>query len=609
MCGIIGYVGRKNAVPYLIDGLKKLEYRGYDSSGIAIQDKDGIKTVKSVGSPEFLQKKLSEGSELFSTSGIGHTRWATHGEVSEENCHPHMSQDNLFSVVHNGIIENYSALRKDLTDEGYTFRSQTDTEAVAQLLHKNYTGDFLGCVLKTIGLLEGSFALCILCRDLPDTIICTKKANPLVVGRGNQGLFVSSDITALSESCKEFFTLYDGEAAVLTADKVSFYDKDGKEIIKQSEKIKSTEKSDGKKGYAHYMLKEIFEQPQAVRSTLSEIIKNGSIAFPDFSLSPKMAEEIKSIYIVACGSAYHVGVSGKYILEKLTGIPTHAETASEFRYRNPPLTEKDLCIVISQSGETADSIAAIHEAKRKKAPVLSIVNVETSTISRISDHTIFTRAGKEIAVATTKAYSAQLSVMYCLAVYIASLKGKISSEEKKKLTDEILQLPQKIDLTLKRTLNRARELSALFEKLTNAYFIGRATDYPIAMEGSLKMKEISYIHCEAYAAGELKHGTISLIEKGTVTVALMCDNSVFTKALSNVKEVAARHGTIIPITTEKHKNEVAEFRSSIILPDCESLTLPSVEVIVLQLLAYYTALIRNCEIDKPRNLAKSVTVE
>ncbi len=609
MCGIIGYIGKSKAVPYLLEGLTRLEYRGYDSSGIATVEKDGIRTIKTVGGPDFLKKEFAKCDESFSCIGIGHTRWATHGEVSKANCHPHLSKDGLFALVHNGIIENYAQLKKDLVRHGYSFSSQTDTEVVAHLLHKNYKGNFHGAVIKTLGMLEGSFALCILCRDFPDRIICARKGSPLVIGTGQKGIFVASDITALSENCEKAFTPDDGETVILTPDKALFYNKYAQETEKTPELISTKEKISGKNGYAHYMLKEIFEQPGAVRNTLSSIIKNGNIEFPFFSLTPQKAAEIKNIYIVACGSAYHVGASGKYILEKITGIPTHTDIASEFRYRNPPLTEKDLCIVISQSGETADSIAAIKEAKRKKVPVLSVVNVESSTIAKISNFVIFTKAGTEIAVATTKAYSAQLSVLYCLSVYIAALTGKIDKKTKSDFIKEILQLPEITELTLKKTFGAAKELSSLFAKKEHAYFIGRGTDYPIAMEGSLKMKEISYIHSEAYAAGELKHGTISLIEKGTVTVALMSDDNVLTKTLSNVKEVAARHGTILAIIPQKHKDKISELDKSILLPDCGQLTLPSVEVIPLQLLAYFTALERNCEIDKPRNLAKSVTVE
>lgn len=609
MCGIIGYIGGNMAVPYLLEGLEKLEYRGYDSAGVAVMEKNGISITKTKGRLSVLRSIIASKKQSDSTIGIGHTRWATHGEPSEVNSHPHISSSGLFAVVHNGIIENYASLKKDLQKEGYIFRSQTDTEVISHLLEKNYDGDLLSTVSKTAKMLTGAYALCILCRDFPDKIICTRLGSPLVVGIGDSGVFVASDILALSGHADSVFRPEAGETVILSEKKAKFFDFEGKAIAKNPEPVTLSDVNADKEGYEHFMLKEIMEQPEAVRNTLSSIIKDNRISFPGFSLSKYDTEKLRSIYIIACGSAYHVGVCGKYIIEKLTGIPTHTDIASEFRYRNPPIGENDLCIIISQSGETADSIAAMKYAKEKGSLVLSVVNVEGSTISGLGDYVIYTKAGPEIAVATTKAYSAQLSVIYCLAVYLSSVIGNLAEGEISELTEELCLLPEKIESTIKSTFDTAKELSEFFAEKEHAYFIGRGTDYAIAMESSLKMKEISYIHSEAYGAGELKHGTISLIEPGTMVVALMADDSVFTKTQSNIKEVKARSARVLAITTEKHKKDISELDHSIIIPDCHNLTVPSLEVIPMQLLSYFTALERNCDIDKPRNLAKSVTVE
>lgn len=609
MCGIIGYTGKNRAVPYLLKGLHTLEYRGYDSAGIATQEENGISIVKTEGRLSALKSLIDGRQPSDSRVGIGHTRWATHGEPSKVNAHPHQSADGKFCVVHNGIIENYLELKKSLQNEGVTFISQTDTEVIAHLLQKNYDGDLVSTVTKTAQMLSGTYALCILCRDFPDKIICTRMGSPLVVGMGDSGVFVASDILAMAGNAETVYYPEDGETAVLTRENISFFGKDSREIFKTAEEITLCKEDADKEGYDHFMLKEIMEQPKAVRETLSSIIKDGQINFKNFSLSKEQAEKIRSIYIVACGSAYHIGVCGKYILEELTGIPTHTDIASEFRYRNAPIKENDLCIVISQSGETADSIAAIKKAKEKLSCVLSVVNVEGSTIPKLSDYVIYTKAGPEIAVATTKAYSAQLSVIYALALYIASAVGKIEKEQYGCLLKEIESLPEKIEETIKNTDCKAKELAKLFKKKEHAYFIGRGTDYATALEASLKMKEISYIHSEAYGAGELKHGTISLVEKGTIVVALMANDKVFHKTDSNVKEVMARKAEVISVTTGKHRLRAEEFDHNIIIPDASPLILPSLEVIPMQLLSYYTALLRECDIDKPRNLAKSVTVE
>ncbi|MBQ8503303.1 MAG: glutamine--fructose-6-phosphate transaminase (isomerizing) [Clostridia bacterium] len=609
MCGIIGYTGNNKAVPYLLEGLGRLEYRGYDSTGIATTQGNSINITKAKGRLSVLKSIIASKKQSTSTVGIGHTRWATHGEPSTVNSHPHLSRNGLFAVVHNGIIENYKELKSDLQKDGYVFRSDTDTEVIAHLLERNYDGDLVSTVSKTAKMLTGAYALCILCRDFPEKIVCTRLGSPLVVCTGDEGTFVSSDTLAISGHADKVFRPKAGEIILLAKDKVSFFNKALKEIFITPEKLTLKSTDTDKEGYEHYMLKEIMEQPEAVRSTLSHIIKNGRISFDSFSLTKQEAEAIRGIYIVACGSAYHVGVSGKYIIEKLTGIPTHTDIASEFRYRNPPVSKNDLCIIISQSGETADSIAAMKKVKEKGAKVLSLVNVEGSTISLSGDYVIHTKAGPEIAVATTKAYSCQLAVIYCLGVYFSSLLGILSEKEQSRLIEEILSLPETIEATIVATRSKAESLSELFTEKEHAYFIGRGTDYAAAMEGSLKLKEISYIHSEAYGAGELKHGTISLIEPGTMVVALMSDENVFTKTYSNVREVKARSARVLAVSTKKHEHEISSLDHCIIIPDCSSLTVPSAEIIPLQLLSYFTALKRSCDIDKPRNLAKSVTVE
>lgn len=609
MCGIIGYIGKNKAVPYLLEGLERLEYRGYDSAGIATTEKDRIETVKTKGRLSVLKSLVASQKQSQSTVGIGHTRWATHGEPSQVNSHPHLSSGGLFAVVHNGIIENYAVLKNELTEQGVIFNSETDTEVIAQLLEKHYNGDFTATVNKVAKMLEGSYALCILCRDFPKQIVCTRMGSPLVVGFGDEGIFVASDTLAMAGKIKALCRPEAGETVIVSKEKAEFFDFMGRKVLKEAVPVSVSHTDTQKDGYEHFMLKEIFEQPTAVENTLKEILDSDTISFPDFNLTEEKVKNLRSIYIVACGSAYHVGVCGKYVIEKLSGIPCHTDIASEFRYRSTPLKENDLCIIISQSGETADSIAAMKKAKEKGATVLSIVNVEGSTIATLSDYVIYTKAGAEIAVATTKAYSAQLSVIYCLGVYFADIMGAVDKTGIRELVEEIKGLPHKIAVTINATKKRAYELSEFFTKQEHAYFIGRGTDYAIAMEGSLKLKEISYIHSEAYGAGELKHGTISLIEPGTNVVSLMCDDDIFSKTQSNVKEVKARAARVFAVTTKKHEKDADSADYSIIIPDAHSLIVPSLAVIPLQLLSYYTALKRKCDIDKPRNLAKSVTVE
>ncbi len=609
MCGIIGYAGKNPAVPYLIDGLGKLEYRGYDSAGIATAEGNSIITVKAEGKLKNLRSLIRSQKENFSPTGIGHTRWATHGAPTKENAHPHMSSDGVFAVVHNGIIENYAEIKRELTEKGYTFASETDTEVAAQLLSFFYKGDVLSAIKSTCQKIRGAYALCILCRDFPDKIFCIRNSSPLTVGVGTDGTFVASDSLAFCGLCSEIYRPSDGITAVISESGADFFNGELQPVKIEKENLLHTSLSTDKGGFSHYMLKEIHEQPFAAENTISPLIRQNRICFDGIPVNGSYIRTLRGIYIVACGSAYHVGMCGKYIIEQLSAIPVHTDIASEFRYRNPPIGKNDLCIIISQSGETADSIGALKKAKEKGCLTLGIVNVKNSTIARLSDFVIYTNAGPEIAVATTKAYSAQLTVMYCLGIYIARVNGKISSRKEKELVCFLNELPQKIRQTVLQTAPYAKELSQLFQKSDHAYFIGRGTDCATAAEGSLKLKEISYIHSEYYGAGELKHGTISLIEKGTVSVSVMTNKELFEKALSNALEIKARGGTVIAITTEslKEKTDCLDFRVTV--PDTHSLFLPSLAVIPLQLLAYYTAESRGCDIDKPRNLAKSVTVE
>lgn len=608
MCGIVGYIGDNAAVPYLLEGLKKLEYRGYDSAGIALAANGNIEVIKSSGRIKKLEEKLSQFLLPDSHCAIGHTRWATHGAPNDTNAHPHVSQTGLFCVVHNGIIENYEKLRHKLEHDGFIFKSETDTEVIAHLLEQTYCGDSVSALSKTAAQLEGSFALAILCRDEPDKILCTKRSSPLVLGESKDGSFVASDVTAMLRHTKDVYTLSDGEIAVVKRDGIDFYDNGGGEIKKKKEYVSWNDTDAEKGGYEHFMMKEIAQQPDAINETVKPRIKDSNVHFEKLNISDSELLQITRIYFVACGSAYHVGLCGKYLTERLTQIPCEAQVASEFRYMSPVLSETSLVVIISQSGETADTLAALRLAKEKNAKVISVVNVVGSSIAKESDSVIYTYAGPEIAVATTKAYSTQLCCVYLLSAYIAKVKHLINEAETESLTAEILKLPQKIEFCLQKQ-DEIKELSKVFKNKSHAFFIGRNIDYPSACEAALKMKEISYIPCEAYAAGELKHGTISLIEKDSVVVAICCCDDVFQKTVSNIKEVKARGAYIIAVTTEKHKDDLADADSVITVPDSFWCVLPSVEVIPMQLLSYYTAKEKGCDIDKPQNLAKSVTVE
>lgn len=597
MCGIMGYIGDENATEIIISGLEELEYRGYDSAGLAVCDGKEFRTAKVVGSPSGLR---TEADGIKGKIGIGHTRWATHGAPTVANAHPHTSQSGLFTVVHNGIIENYAELRKELTENGFQFKSDTDTEVIAQMLEHLYNGDLKGTVGAALSRFKGSYALAIMCRDYPDCIVCAKLSSPLFAGVSSDCVYLASDVSAIAAKSDRVFRVNDGEIGLLKKDGLKVFDLDGCRIRKSEIKLKSAERSSDKLGYKHYMLKEIMEQPAAIRRTLSEVIgETGRLKFKGLHMTRAEINALDHVVFVACGSAYHVGAVGAYACEQLFKRHSQAVIASEFRYMHPHLDEKTLVIIISQSGETADTLAAMRIAQEKGAKVIGIVNVENSTITQECKNVVLTKAGREIAVATTKAYSAQLAVVYALAIRLAEADGAISRREAADLVEELKAIPDKIEAILSEP-EKIKPFADTADRSGYICFIGRGVDYCAAMEASLKLKEISYIPCEAYAAGELKHGTISLIDKDSLTVALCCVDELKSKTISNINEVKARNGRTITVSSEG---------GDITVPDAPDLFMPMLEVIPMQLLAYYTALKRGCPIDKPRNLAKSVTVE
>ena len=609
MCGIVGYIGKQQAAPVLLDGLAKLEYRGYDSAGIAVIEDGKIDVQKAKGRLAVLAEKINDGKAMPGTIGIGHTRWATHGEPSDVNAHPHLSMSGRFAVVHNGIIENFLALKKKLVSKGFEFVSETDTEVIAHLFEYYYKGDILDTMIKVIEKLEGSYALGVLCSDYPDQFIAVRRSSPMIVGLGKDEHFIASDVTAILSHTRDIYYLEDDEVVVLTRDDVKVYNTDKEEVSKEVFTVNWDISAAEKGGYEHFMMKEIEEQPKALRETISPRIKDGKVVLDDISLTADDIKHINKIFIVACGSAYHVGVVGKYVIEQMCRIPVEVQVASEFRYCNPIVGKNDLVIVISQSGETADTLAGLKEAKNRGARILSIVNVVGSAIANASDDVIYTWAGPEIAVATTKAYSTQLVVMYLISLYMADKLGMVTSGEYAKYVKEIEDLPDKVANILSEKEN-IQYLASLFYNSHSIFFIGRNLDYAVSLEGSLKLKEISYIHSEAYAAGELKHGTISLIEEGTLVVALATGNALFDKTISNVKEVKARGAVVMGVTTKEHYDDMAGVCDHVVIvPDAEEFALPSLAVVPLQLFGYYVASLKGCDIDKPRNLAKSVTVE
>ena len=608
MCGIVGFTGSQNAAPILLDGLKKLEYRGYDTAGIAVLGDEGIHMEKASGMIRNLDAKIQGGAALPGLSGIGHTRWATHGEPSDVNAHPHMSNDGKFAIVHNGIIENYALLREELQAKGFQFKSETDTEVVVHLLDLYYEGDLKKAVLKTVSRLEGAYALGILCADQPGRIIAARHAAPLILGVGVGENYFASDVTALVAYTKNVVYLEDGEIADITPESITLYNDLGKALEVKITRIAWDIAAAEKGGYDHFMLKEIMEQPNALKSTIEPRIKDGEVVLDDFSLSDEDLKKINKVMITACGSAFYAGSVGKYVIEQLCRLPVEADLASELRYRNPLVDEHTLLVVVSQSGETADTIAAMKECKARGARVLAIVNVVGSTIAKLADDVVYTWAGPEIAVATTKGYTTQVAVMDMLAVYLARRLGRLTDAENKKLVDAILQFPSLIQRAIDLNPN-IQDLAEKYHGHNNLFFIGRNLDYAACMEGSLKLKEISYLHSEAYAAGELKHGTIALIEKDRPVIALACYEQLFDKMMSNIKEVKARGAQVLAVVLEGNRQIFAEADDVLFVPRTVPLFNSLPEIVPLQLFAYYVARANHCDIDKPKNLAKSVTVE
>ena len=610
MCGIVGYVGAQQAAPILLEGLQKLEYRGYDSAGIAALDGSTIELAKACGEIKNLLAKTHDGSDLHGYIGLGHTRWATHGAPTEANAHPHVSNDGKFAIVQNGIIENFMELREMLQAKGFVFHSETDTEVIVHLLDMYYTGDgnLKDTVMKTLGRLEGSYAIGILCADCPEQMFLARNGCPLIIGVGAGENFFASDVTALVSHTKNVVYLDDGELAEVRADGYTVFDCTGKPVHKPVSRVAWDIEAAEKGGYEHFMLKEIMEQPRAIKSTLDPRVKDHRVVFDELKMTDEQLMGFNKIMITACCSAFYAGQAGKYALEKLTHIPVDADLASEFRYRDPIVDEHTLMIIISQSGETADTIAAIREAQSKGAYVLSIVNVVGSTIARISDDVIYTWAGPEIAVATTKGYTTQVSVLYLLALYLGEKRGCLSREVAAKLTDDLMILPQMVQ----RAIDLNPQIAQLAERYKNnpsLFFIGRNVDYAVCMEGSLKLKEISYLHSEAYAAGELKHGTIALIEENRLVIAVACYEPLFDKTMSNVKEVKARGARVLGVALEGNRAIYSEADDVILVPRMDDLFVVPAEIVPLQLFAYYVAKANGCAIDKPKNLAKSVTVE
>ena len=607
MCGIVGYTGAQQAAPILLEGLRRLEYRGYDSAGVAVHGGEGIEMVKASGTVERLAEKIDGGAAMHGICGIAHTRWATHGAPTDTNAHPHLSEHGKFAVVHNGIIENYAALRAELTAAGCVFRSETDTEVVAHLLERSYDGDFLRTVMRTAARLEGSYVLGVLCADEPGRLVCVKEAGPLILGLGIGENYFASDVTALVGRTKNVIYLDDGEFASLTPESVTVYDRTGREVAKPVSRVVWDLEAAEKGGYEHFMLKEIMEQPRALKSTIEARLRSGRVEL-DIGWDAADMAAFRRIVLTGCGSAYHAAVAGKYVIESLCRVPVETELASELRYRDPIVGADTLLIAVSQSGETADTIAAMRECASRGARVLAIVNVVGSTVARLADAVLYTYAGPEIAVATTKGYTTQLAALYLFAVWAAEGLGRIEKTRYNELVAALSALPARMQRAI--DLNtHARYLAGRWHGQGAMFFIGRGMDYAAAMEGSLKLKEISYIHSEAYAAGELKHGTIALIDEKRLVVALCCQTALFGKMMSNVQEVKARGARVLAVAPEGDRRIFAEADDVLFAPRGEELFAAAPELVPLQLFAYYVALENGRDIDKPRNLAKSVTVE
>ena len=606
MCGIVGYAGKRSAQDVLLDGLEKLEYRGYDSAGVALAQEGGIRVVKSKGRLDVLRQKLAVQALAESSCGIGHTRWATHGEPSDVNSHPHSTP--RVSIVHNGIIENYGALKERLAARGYTFESETDTEVLVKLIDSCYHGEPLQALHEALGMVRGSYALAVLFKDFPDTIFAVKKESPLIVGWGEGENFVASDIPALLKYTRDYSVLEEGDLAVVTAQGIRFYNAFGEPVERQRLTADWDQEAAEKGGYPHFMLKEINEQPAAITATVSPRVEDG---LPDLRIPELTDERLRSIgtvHLVACGTAMHAGMVGKVAIETLARVPAEVDIASEFRYRDPILNKDDLVIIISQSGETSDTLAALKLAKSRGVPVLAIVNVVGSSIARAADYVLYTYAGPEIAVASTKAYVVQMCVLYLFALRLAYARGKLEEAETKRLTAELLRAGEVIKPRLD-DCEQIKYLASRFVNTQSCFFIGRGFDYALSLEGSLKLKEISYVHSDAYAAGELKHGTISLITDGVPVIALATQKQVYEKTISNARETKSRGARVILFTTKDAvvPEGVADY--IVRLDEYEDLLMPLQLIVPLQLFAYYMAVLRGCDVDKPRNLAKSVTVE
>ncbi len=608
MCGIVGYIGKKQAAPILLDGLSRLEYRGYDSAGMAVYDGKKIRVQKAAGRLKVLDEQTHGGSAMPGTIGIGHTRWATHGAPSDHNAHPHYNQDETIAVVHNGIIENYLKLKKKLQKKGYEFRSETDTEVIAMLLGYYYNGDPLEAITKVMHRVEGSYALGIIFADHPELVYSVRKDSPLIVGQNADGSLIASDVPAVLKYTREVYFIQNEEIAVLSKDTIHFYNVDGEEIEKEPKKIEWDINAAEKGGYEHFMLKEMYEQPKTVSDTLNPRIKDGGIVIDELGMSDDEIRALRKIHIVACGSAYHTGITGKYVFEGLSRIPVEVDLASEFRYRDPIIEEHTLMIIISQSGETADSLAALREAKKRGALTLGIVNVVGSSIARETDRVMYTWAGPEIAVATTKAYTAQLIAEYLLAIKFAQVRGQLSDDACASMIKDLKAIPAQIQMLLANK-EHIQRFANRYLAARDVFFIGRGIDHAISLEGSLKLKEISYIHSEAYAAGELKHGTISLIEEGTLVTAVVTQEALYKKALSNIVEVRTRGAFVMAVTNEDNTEIEKSADYVIYIPKTNRFFTNSLAIIPLQLFSYYVSVGKGLDVDKPRNLAKSVTVE
>ncbi|MBY0757831.1 MULTISPECIES: glutamine--fructose-6-phosphate transaminase (isomerizing) [Sellimonas] len=608
MCGIVGYIGTEQAAPILLSGLSKLEYRGYDSAGIAVYDGTKVNVAKTKGRLKVLTEQTHDGQKLPGKLGIGHTRWATHGSPSDMNAHPHANSDESIVVVHNGIIENYIKLKRKLEKKGYTFVSETDTEVIAHLLDYYYRGNPLEAVTKIMHRMEGSYALGILFKDHPNELYAVRKDSPLIVGHTKGGSIIASDVPAVLKYTRDVYFIENEEIVRMTESEMEFFTVDEEPLQKEPVHIDWDENAAEKGGYEHFMLKEMYEQPKAITDTFSPRLKNGDIVIDELGMSDGDIREIRKIMIVACGSAYHTGVTGKYVFEGLARIPVEVDLASEFRYRDPILDEGTLVVVISQSGETADSLAALREAKARGRRVLGIVNVVGSSIAREADNVMYTWAGPEIAVATTKAYSCQLIALYLLAMKFAKVRGMISESELEEMITELKKIPAQVEMLLNNK-DRIQKFANRYLAAKNIFFIGRGIDYAISLEGSLKLKEISYIHSEAYAAGELKHGTISLIEDGTLVTALVTQEELYKKTISNIVEVKTRGAFVMAVTNTGNTDVEKAADYVVYIPKTNKYFANSLAIIPLQLFGYYVSVGRGCDVDKPRNLAKSVTVE